>query len=97
MIHGNLKGVRHCPGSRPATILTPTQQNILVDTTGVAQITDIGLTTGTQNMAPMHNLSAGNEHRILWVAPEVLDTPGAYSKEADIFSFAGVMIEVSWG
>ena len=47
-------------------------------------------------MASMNNVSADDEHRILWVAPEVFDTPGAYSKEADIFSFAGVMIEVSW-
>ena len=31
-----------------------------------------------------------------WVAPEVLDE-GPYSKEADIFSFAMVMIEVCYG
>ena len=92
----DLNGVRHCLVSRPATILTPTQQNVLVDATGLALITDIGLTTGSQNLASMQNVSADYEHRMQWVAPEISSTPGAYSKEADVFSFAGIMIEVSY-
>ena len=33
-------------------------------------------------------------HTARWTAPEILTEEGTYSKEADVFSFAMVMIEV---
>ena len=71
-----------------------TQQTVLVDSIGRAQITDIGLATSTQNWVSVHDGPAYHEHRVQWAAPEILHIPGACSKEGDIFSFAGVMIEV---
>ena len=94
VIHGNLEGVRYRPGSHPINTLTPPQQTILVDITSRARIMDIGLATGTQNPVPVHHPSAYYEHRAQWTAPEILHIPGARSKEGDVFSFAGVMIEV---
>ena len=77
-------------------MLTPTQQNILVDTTGHARITDAGLAADTQDLVSVHDVPAENGHNMRWAAPETLDAPGAYGEEADIFSFAGVMIEVCY-
>ena len=36
-------------------------------------------------------------HTARWTAPEILNDVGTYSKEADVFSFAMVMIEVHQG
>ena len=69
----------------------PCQSNILVDVTGHARITDFGLAMITQDQRS-GSTEHGNGAR--WIAPEILDGRGTYSKEADIFSFAGVTIEV---
>ena len=73
--------------------MIPNQPNILVDDTGHARIADFGLATVTQNLDSMQSASGQRGHTVRWAAPEVL-TDGTYSKEADIFSFAMVMIEV---
>ena len=70
------------------------QPNILVDDTGHARITDFGLATVTQNLDSMRSISEDYGHTARWTAPEILSEKGTYSKEADIFSFAMVMIEV---
>jgi len=75
-------------------ILTPLQPNILVDAAGRARITDFGLATVTQNLDSMRSASDDKGHTARWTAPEILNEQGTYSKEADIFSFAMVMIEV---
>jgi hypothetical protein len=36
-------------------------------------------------------------HTARWTAPEILGEEGGVSKEADVFAFAMVMIEVHWG
>lgn len=36
-------------------------------------------------------------HTARWTAPEILDGGGTVSKEADVFAFAMVMIEVRCG
>ena len=64
-----------------------------MDATGRARITDFGLAMVTQNLGSMQSASAEDDQSARWIAPEILDG-GTYSKEADIFSFAGVVIEV---
>jgi len=76
------------------TILTPSQSNIIVDANGRARITDIGLVTFILNLESIRSASAEHDHNTQWTAPEILDNRGTYSKEADVFSFAMVTIEV---
>ena len=75
-------------------VLTPNQPNVLVDTTGRARITDCGLAMVTQNLDSIRSAPDGHGHSTRWIAPEILDNRGTFSKEADVFSFAMVMIEV---
>lgn len=70
------------------------QKSILVDPNGCARITDIGLFAVAQYQVSLQNVPGNYQHRVYWAAPEILETPGAYSKEADVFAFAGVVIEV---
>jgi serine/threonine protein kinase len=65
-----------------------------VDGTGHARITDFGLVLTTQNVDSIRGASIEHDHSAGWIAPEILDGRGTYSKEADVFSFAGVAIEV---
>ena len=66
-----------------------------MNTTGHAQITDIGLAPITQDLDAIRSTSADHDqHCVQWIAPEILDDGGIYSAEADIFSFAGITIEV---
>ena len=96
VVHGDLKGVRERPIFRFTTGLTPSQTNVLVDTTGHARITDFGFATVTQNLDSIQRVLGGQGHAARWTAPEILHERGTYSKEADIFSFAMVMIEVRY-
>jgi len=75
-------------------ILTPNQPNILMDTTGRALITDCGLAMVTQNLGSIRSAPDEHGHITRWIAPEILANQGTFSKEADVFSFAMVMIEV---
>jgi hypothetical protein len=43
---------------------------------------------------PCECASDDQGHIPRWTAPEILNNQGTYSKEADVFSFAMVMIEV---
>ena len=96
VVHGDLKGVRDCSKSR-STVLTLGQPNVLVDATGRAQITDFGLTMVTQNQDTVRSALGDRGNTARWTAPEILSEQGTYSKEADVFSFAMVMIEVRHG
>lgn len=65
-----------------------------MDATVHARITDFGLAIVTQDLDSVRNASVERGQSVQWIAPEILDNRGTYSKEADIFSFAGVAIEV---
>jgi len=79
---------------RVPTILTPSQSNIVVDANGQARITDFGLATVTQSLDYIRSAAAEHFQGAQWIAPEILNDRGTYSKEADVFSFAMVTIEV---
>ncbi|KAF9789442.1 kinase-like domain-containing protein [Thelephora terrestris] len=71
--------------------------NILVDHVGHARITDFGIARITQSLDSIRSASThDNAFTPRWTAPEVL-RDGKHSKEADIFSFAMVMVEVFTG
>jgi hypothetical protein len=92
MVHGDLKGVSHHPRTHRPSI-NPDQQNILVDDSGTARIGDFGFTTLTKNLDSVRISSRQHGHTVRWAAPEVMDK-GPQSWEADMFSFAMVMVEV---
>lgn len=94
VVHGDLKGVRANTETIFTIALMPFQPNILVGKDGRARITDFGLATITQNADSIRSASDGHGHTARWTAPEILNEEGTYSKEADIFSFAMVTIEV---
>lgn len=94
VIHGDLKGVRDCFRYLFITTLTLNQPNVLVDTTGHARITDCGIAVVTRNLDSMQSPPDEHEDNLRWIAPEMLDGRGTYTKEADVFSFAMVTIEV---
>ena len=97
VIHGDLKGVCDYSISRFTNMLTPDQSNVLVDVAGHARITDFGLAIVTRNLDSIRIGSDGHGDSVRWIAPEILDGRGTYSKEADVFSFAMVTIEVRCG
>ena len=78
-------------------MFTLRQSNVLVDRTGHARITDFGLAAVTRDPNSMWGASTEHGQNARWIAPEILGDHMTYSKEADIFSFAGVAIEVRRG
>jgi len=67
------------------------QQNIFVDDAGHARIAGLDLTT-TSDLES--TLSSAEAPAIGLAAPEVLGGDTSITKEADVFSFGMVMIEV---
>ena len=65
-----------------------------MDTAGHAMITDCGVAMVTQNLDSMRGAPDEHGDNTRWIAPEILANRGTFSKEADVFSFAMVMIEV---
>ena len=68
-----------------------------MDAAGRARITGFGLATVCPNLGSTRNAPDEHEYSVRWTAPEILDGRGTYSEEADVFSFAMVMIEVGHG
>ena len=95
VVHGDLKGVCWSKSCFSIVLIGP-QANILVDGECHARITDFGLTTVTQNVDSIRSNSGDRAHTVRWTAPEILMDEGIYSKEADVFSFAMVMVEVCY-
>jgi len=57
-------------------------------------VTDCGLAVVTQSMDSVQGAPDEHGDSARWIAPEILANRGTFSKEADVFSFAMVMIEV---
>ena len=64
-----------------------------MEDSGRVRVTDFGLAKLTKIMHSSRSASHQGGLTMLWAAPEVWEM-GDYSKEADVFSFAMVMIEV---
>jgi len=77
-------------------IFTPNQPAVLVDITGRARITGCGLAVVTRNLDSMQSAPREHGDSTRWTAPEILANQGTFSKEADVFSFAMVLIEVRY-
>ena len=92
--HGNLKGVSD-HGNRWSIALKFRKSNILVDAAGHARVADFGLATVTQDLDSIQNGLDERSQCARWIAPEIFGGRETYSKEADVFSFAMVTIEVS--
>ena len=80
----------------PSRVLTHVQPNVLVDDTGHARITNFGLATVTGDLSGVQTTPDVPYHNARWTAPEILRDGGPRSKQADVFSFAMVMIEVRY-
>ena len=94
IIHGNLKGVSGRV-NRWSIVLTSRKSNILVDAAGHALVADFGLATVIQDLDSIRSGLDEHSQCAQWIAPEILGGRGIYSKEADVFSFAMVTVEVS--
>jgi len=95
VVHGNLGVVRGGSLVCITVGLTHIQPNILVDDSGRARITDFGLAMMPQD--PDSQRGFLDDQTAQWTAPEIANDSGTYSKEADVFSFAMVMVEVRRG
>ena len=65
-----------------------------MDASGHARLTDFGLAVATQDLDSIRSGPDECRDSARWIAPEILDSTGTYSKEGDVFSFAMVTIEV---
>jgi len=66
----------------------------MVGADGRAHITDFGLARDQGAVEEAGTTSGGTAR---WTAPEILQGRGVPSKQADVFSFAMVMVEVGFG
>ena len=67
-----------------------------MDAAGHARISDFGGSTVTEGPGLAGSASDNPDHAVQWAAPEIAGGDGKYSKEADVFSFAMVMVEVRY-
>ena len=80
--------------AHPFIFLTPVKYNVLIGPNGRARVTDIGLASITQNLDFIRSSPDDQGYTVRWTAPEILNRQGTCTQEADIFSFAMVMVEV---
>ena len=92
-IHGDLKGVSSLSRSSHVTLLTLGQPNILVGHDGHACLADFGLASIIHGNNSIATRVGGYTAR--WTAPEILEGAQNITREADVFSFGMVVLEVS--
>ena len=92
-IHGDLKGVSTSPESPSAVLIRFYQSNVLISRRGRARLIDFGFTSVVRglNSVLVPELQGCT---LRWAAPEVIRGEGGGTQEADIYSFAMVVIEV---
>ena len=93
VIHGDLKGVRDYSRSRFIAVLILRQSSVVVDADGYPRIADFRFATVGSDVDFEQTTPGEDAGSRKWPAPEILEDRVA-RKEADIFSFAMVMIEV---
>ena len=72
------------------------QPNVLIDYSGHARLTDFGFTSVVRGVDSI--LVTGVQgYSARWAAPEVLGNGDRNTREADVFSFGMIVIEVSPG
>ena len=72
------------------------QTNILVDRFGRARVADFSRAAANYNLCSTCGV-AKIYSDTRWTAPEVLEETQPFTKKADVFSFAMVVVEVSRG
>ena len=92
--HGNLKGVYIFFESFWASSVTFCQLNVLVDHDGHARLTNFEFTSIVRWVNPA---TSANEYTAAWAAPEILEGGDGITREADVFAFGMVVVEVSRG
>ena len=92
-VHGDLKGVSASSGLRSVVLISFYQSNVLISRRGRARLTDFGFTSVVRglNSVLVPELQGCT---LRWAAPEVIRGEGGGTQEADIYSFAMVVIEV---
>lgn len=69
------------------------QTNILVDQSGHARLTDFGFASVARELDSIH-VSEVQGYSKRWAAPEVLLRGDRCTREADVFAFGMVVVEV---
>jgi len=90
-IHGNLNGAGVLFGSFLASPVTLDYPSILVGYDGHARLTDFELPSVARGM---DSATQENRYTAAWTAPEILEGAYTVTREADIFAFGMVVIEV---
>ena len=95
MLHGDLKGVSPASPGAVATenLLTFSKPNILIDGRGHARVSDFGLASIAHGKYST-GVKSDKGHTVRWSAPEILFGIVPASKQADIFAFGMVVVEV---
>lgn len=79
--------------SGPIDEASNNQPNILIDNDGRARLTDFGFTSVVREVDSVF-ITHVQGFTPRWAAPEVLESGDKNTREADIFAFGMVMIEV---
>ena len=93
-VHGDLKGVSVSSGLSSVVLISFYQSNVLISRRGRARLTDFGFTSVVRGLNSVRVLELQG-CTLRWAAPEVIRGRSGGTQEADIYSFAMVVIEVS--
>ena len=81
----------------PDNLADVTQMNILVDGSGRARVADFSFAAVDYKQCLTCGVVRVNNIDTRWTGPEILDGKNPLTKEADVFSFAMLVVEVSLG